>query len=153
MFGIATSQRFDITTRLLAGPTPRFGSMKNVYVTALAVLALLTISCSKTKFTAYRGHAIVDGKGGTVRVVDGIDFWENGQPDRKYRILGVIDDFRGEGLFVPRKDPAIAKIARENGGDGVILVGSSRELSGIDVNTGIAHHRRITKVLVVKYIP
>ena len=62
------------------------------------VLGLIT-SCSSTTFTEYRGASIVQGKGGTLRVVDGVDFWENGDPNRKYKILGVIDDSRGDGLI------------------------------------------------------
>jgi hypothetical protein len=128
--------------------------MKKHYLTAVALVAVLFTSCSTTTFTEYRGQGIVEGKGGTVRVVNGIDFWENGEPDRKYKILGVIDDSRGEGLISRSgKDNAIAKVARERGGDAVILVGSSREFRGIDLHSGAAHYRRVTKVVVVKYGP
>jgi hypothetical protein len=85
--------------------------------------------------------------------VDGIDFWENGEPDRKFQILGVVDDKRGEGIISRSgKDSALAKIAKEHGGDAVVLASSSREFRGID-DQGNANYRRLTKVVVVKYLP
>ena len=100
-----------------------------------------------------RGQAVIEGKGGTVRVVDGIDFWESGEPDRRYKILGLIDDTRGEGLISRSgKDSAIAKVAREHGGDAVILSSSNREFTGVNLDNGSANYRRISKLVVVKYV-
>jgi hypothetical protein len=67
----------------------------------LAASTLLLTACAHTNFTEYRGPSVVAGKGGTVKNGDGIDIWENGDPDRKYQILGVIDDSRGTGVFAP----------------------------------------------------
>lgn len=118
------------------------------------LVAMFATSCTTTNFTKYRGEGVVDGKGGTIRVVEGIDFWENGEPDRKYRILGVIDDSRGEGLISRiGKDKAIAKVAQEHGGDAVILSDSSREFRGMHLDSGNARYKRITKFAVVKYVP
>jgi hypothetical protein len=124
-----------------------------VFVFFLAALfSGLVTSCSSTKFMEYRGPNIVQGKGGTLRVVDGVDFWENGDPDRKYKILGVIDDSRGDGLISRiGKDSDIANKAKEYGGDAVIFIGSDRELRGVDLSSGVVHYRRVTKLLVVKY--
>ncbi len=125
--------------------------MKHSIIVSLVLIGMLVAGCTTTTFTEYRGDGIRQGKGGTVRNVQGIDFWENGEPDRKYRILGVIDDARKDSIFVPGKDGAVAKLARERGGDAVILAGGDRELSGVD-NYGNAHYRRITKMVVVKYV-
>ena len=84
--------------------------------------------------------------------VDGIDFWENGDPNKKYEILGVIDDNRGDGIFTHLgRDSAIAKVAHEKGGNAVILMHSDRVLSGVDPY-GNVDCRRDTKVMVVKYV-
>jgi hypothetical protein len=129
-------------------------NMKTHHLIAVAVVAMLCTSCSTTTFTEYRGKGVLEGKGGTVRVVDGIDFWENGEPDRKYKILGVIDDSRGEGLISRSgKDGAIAKVVRERCGDAVVFASSTREFRGVDLDSGAARYRRITKVVVVKYVP
>jgi hypothetical protein len=115
---------------------------------AAVFASMVFVSCSTTNFTEYRGQSIVQGKGGTIRRVDGVDFWENGDPDRNYKILGVIDDTRGDASR-GSKDEDIAKVARDRGGDAVILLGSDREMRVIDGNV---FYKRQTKVCVVKYI-
>jgi hypothetical protein len=117
-----------------------------------ALFSGLVVSCSSTHFMEYRGPNVVQGKGGTLRVVDGVDFWENGDPDRKYKILGLIDDTRGDGLISRMgKDSDIANRAKKHGGDAVIFIANDRELRGVDLNSGVAYYRRVTKLLVVKY--
>jgi hypothetical protein len=127
--------------------------MKTVKPIMAALLAVIVVSCENTKFTEYRGPSIVQGKGGTVRVVKGVEFWENGEPDKKFKILGVIDDSSGNGPFSRSgdSDSAIAKAAREHGGDAVILEGRTREVSGVGKN-GRVHYRQATRVYVVKYV-
>lgn len=130
------------------------GGRMKVLSLVFTVLVLGAITaCSSTRFAEYRGASIVQGKGGTLRVVEGVDFWENGDPDRKYKILGVIDDSRGDGLISRMgKDSDIANKAKEHGGDAVIFIGSDRELRGVDLSSGVVKYRRVTKVLVVKYL-
>jgi hypothetical protein len=126
-------------------------NMKHYIVFGMVVVGMFAGGCTSTSFTEYRGQGVLEGKGGTVRKVEGIEFWENGEPDRKYRILGVIDDSRGDSIFIPVKDSTIAKVARKRGGDAVILAVADREFSGFD-NYGNAHYRRKTKMVVVKYV-
>ena len=127
--------------------------MKRHHLVAVAVGMILLTSCSTTNFTEYHDQNILEGKGGTIRVVKGIDIWENGEPDRKYQILGVIDDSRNDGLIPQiRKDTAIALVARERGGDAVILSDSSLEIRDVDMNDGVARYRRMTKILLVRYV-
>jgi hypothetical protein len=115
---------------------------------------MLIVSCGTTTFTEYRGPSLVEGKGGTVRNVGGIEFWENGDPNRKYRILGVINDSRDEGAIArSSRDGSIAKITRERGGDAVILVGNSHEYNGVDFFTKGPEYKNVTKLVVVKYLP
>lgn len=110
--------------------------MKNARLVIVTLLTAFLVSCA-TNFTEYRGQGIIGGKGGTIKVVDGIDLWETGEPDRKCRILGVIDD---DG----KSDSAVAKIARKRGGNAVIHAGVDR-LGNVD-------GRMRTKLLVVKYV-
>ena len=87
-----------------------------------------------------------------MRVVHGIDFWENGDPNRKFKILGVIDDSRDEGIFANSgKDSAIVKVAHEKGADAVILMNTDRQLFAVD-QYGHMYSKRNTKVMVVKYM-
>lgn len=142
--------------------------MKNL----LLLLAVsLTFGCASTNFTEYRGPDLVQGTGGTVRTVEGIEFWENGNPNRKVKILGVIDDKRADGLFSKSsRDSALAKTAKSKGGDAVILMDSSSRAEGFtqrgSVDMGSRSRSRgtvgftqqgnvvysvSTKVMVVKY--
>jgi hypothetical protein len=123
--------------------------MKPMHWIVIALFGLCA-GCSTT-FTEWRGASIVEGKGGTVRNVNGIDFWENGEPDCKFKILGVIDDTRGSGIVFGNGDGDMAKVAREHGGDAVLLIGKTRDFKGID-NNGNACYKKRTKVFVVKYL-
>ena len=137
--------------------------MKIQILSTLFVATVFLCGCSSTKFTVYHGSEVFQGTGGSVRVVDGIDFWENGDSDRKYKILGVIDESHKRGylplpghinrLFSDSGDreSAIAKAAHKQGGDAVIFVARAQEPSGVD-QYGNGHHRRSTELVVVKYV-
>ena len=118
------------------------------------IAAFVMTACSHTSFSEYRGADIVQGKGGTVHVVDGIDFWDSGDPDRKYKILGAITDERPNNLIgLLAGNRAIVKAVRERGGDGVIKGPTNRNFNGIDLNNGMARTSLESRLLVVKYLP
>jgi len=87
-------------------------------------------------------------------MVKGIEFWENGIPDRDYKILGVIDHSRMHygGLGFGTQDKAIAKAAQRQGGDAVIFVGGSSELLRVNPDSGYLTTKRYTRVVLVKYL-
>ncbi len=127
--------------------------MRRHHLIEIVLMAILVASCSTTKFTPDRGEVAFEGTGGTVREVEGIDFWERGEPDREYQIIGSIEDSRGEGLVSGSgKDADIARVARENGGDAVILSGGRREFRRVDVLTGASYYQRFSTLVVVKYL-
>ena len=69
----------------------------------LAALLILA-GCSTTDFQTWEGHdSVIEGHGGTKKIVDGMDVWTNGDPPRRFRILGIIDDERPGGL-IPRAE-------------------------------------------------
>ena len=72
--------------------------MKMLKLFSVFTAAVLLCGCSSTKFTEYHGSEVLQGAGGEERTVDGIDFWEKGDPDRKYIILGVIEESRKHRL-------------------------------------------------------
>jgi hypothetical protein len=100
---------------------------------ALLLAAVLILAgCSTTDFQTWEGRkSVIEGRGGTKKIVDGMDVWTNGDPPRRFRILGIIDDERPGGL-IPRAELKhdIVKKAREHGGDAVILLSSSSQLAG-----------------------
>src|ERR1700676_874468 len=102
--------------------------MRIQMLSTLLVVMVLLGGCSSAKFTADQGSDVVQGAGtGALRVVDGIDFWQYGDCDRKYKILGVIEFNHQSGLFSMTgdsrgkddKDSAIARAAHQQGGDAV----------------------------------
>jgi hypothetical protein len=136
-------------------------TMKIPILSTLFVATVFLCGCSSTKFTEYHGSEVFQGTGGSVRVVDGIDFWENGDSNRKYKILGVIDVSHKRGylpghfnrLFSDSGDreSAIAKAAHKQGGDAVVFVAKNQEPSSVD-QSGNGHHRRSAVLVVVKYV-
>ncbi len=83
------------------------------------LLATLVVSC-QIPYTPYHGAtALRNGHGGTVRTVNGVDMWEDGEPERKFKILGVLQDDH-------ESDAALARAARRNGGNVLIHGGINR---------------------------
>lgn len=91
---------------------------------------------NQTQFTEYRGPSEFQGQGGTVRTVDGIDIWQTGTPNRKFKILGMIDQSHYDNhslmsaIASATKDSELIKLAKAHGGDAVILLGSSSSITG-----------------------
>lgn len=100
-------------------------------------LALLT-GCTSTSFMEHRGNAIIEGRGGSCRNVKGIDFWEIGEPNCKYQIIGYIQqeslhdagDFFESAITKSACKSAIAAEAKKRGGDGVVFLSSSSQVVG-----------------------
>jgi hypothetical protein len=144
--------------------------MKTSYTLMLCTLflgPLLLEGCSTTKFDEYHGSEILQGKGGAMHSVDGVDFWEHGDPDRKYKILGAIENRPKKRIPLSRlsslvshsgnRESAIAKAAYKRGGDAVVVVVKAPDpytdaSEATDGRHGNRSHQRFTFV-VVKYMP
>ena len=104
---------------------------------ARLLLAIHGAGCATTQHKHYEGrNAVVEGKGGTREVVDGMDIWDNGDPPRRYQIVGVIEDERAAGIIgnaMLKGD--LVKKAREAGGDAIVRVSSDSRIAGF-VTTG-----------------
>jgi hypothetical protein len=102
----------------------------------LLMLALGPVAAVADDFVAYEGkNAVQEGNGGEKKTVDGIDFWSNGAPPRKFKLLGFINDTRlKSGLLgkirMSGLESSIAKEAKKAGGDAVILVDANAETTG-----------------------
>ncbi len=97
----------------------------------LTITLFLLTSCASVNFTPYRSSEILQGRGGSIRVIEGVDFWENGEPDQKYKIIGVIDyKANDKPIQNMTMNTKIAKKAIENGGNGVIFVSEEKENRG-----------------------
>ncbi|MDP5241299.1 hypothetical protein Q9Q94_17300 [Uliginosibacterium sp. 31-16] len=105
---------------------------------ALVAASLLLAACASTKFYPHesRDNSYM-GKGGSRFTTEGMDVWFIGEPDRKYMILGYIED-----EFNPAVDErhqsvsdAVLKKAREIGADALIEV-VTQTRTGSSISTG-----------------
>ena len=142
--------------------------MRNAMHILVVVLLAVVAGCTSTEFKPYEArNNVFTGTGGSKTVVDGIDFWENGDPPRTFKILGVIDDDRpGGGIQGMMLEGAIAAKAKDAGGDAVILAGRDTYTNGYYTNgsatsygsttygnaTTSAVRRKVSKYVVVKYL-
>ena len=138
--------------------------MKMKILAIVTLASVLVGGCSAPPtFTEFHGKEIFQGAGGEVRSVDGVDFWENGEPDRRYLILGVIGqsakDQRPLGHLSQviqdsggnsDRDTAIAKVARAHSGDAVIIMTKVQAPS--DKAPPGSKPQKVTTLVVVRYV-
>lgn len=104
--------------------------------TSLAFLAVLVLSlvagCATTEYKSFETKDnVFEGKGGTKVVIDGMEFWDNGEPPRRFKVLGIIDDQRPGGIIpMSQLRSDMVKKAREAGGDAVIQLGNQSQIAG-----------------------
>lgn len=112
--------------------------MKTVFAIILPVCMALS-ACVSTKFMPYEAaNNVFEGKGGTREVVDGIDMWNYGEPPRKYRVIGIIEDSRYAGpVNMAMRSGDLARKAKESGGQGIIRISEGSQITGAST-TGAA---------------
>ncbi len=108
-----------------------------VVVCVMAASTLPVQSSASPQFLEYEGrNAIHEGQGGEKKTVDGIEFWMNGDPPHRFKVLGSLTDRRfTSGLIGMMRmsglDHEIAHAAKEAGGDGVILTSASDDVIAV----------------------
>jgi hypothetical protein len=98
----------------------------------LFAVAVGFVSCTSTEFQSWESrNSVVEGRGGTRKIVDGMDVWTHGDPPRRFRVIGIIEDSRPSGIIpmAQMKHDIVAK-ARQSGGDAVIFASSTSQLQG-----------------------
>src|SRR3546814_17282 len=89
---------------------------------------------AKSRFTPYEArNSIVEGKGGTRTTKHGIDYWTMGDPPRRYQVIGIIRDKRGDGPLSGDAigSKSVAKATLKAGGDAVIYLSSNSRVTGV----------------------
>jgi hypothetical protein len=138
--------------------------MKTKILSLVALASVLAGGCSTPpSFTEFHGKEIFQGAGGEVRSVDGVDFWENGEPDRRYIIVGVIDQSTKDQRPLNHlsqviedsggssdRDNAIAKVARAHSGDAVVVMTKVQAPS--DKAPAGSKPQKVTTLVVVRYV-
>ena len=113
----------------------QFISMKRLQLLLLVVIALPLAACSTTTYLHASGTGVQRGNGGSYRVVDGIEIYQEGTPNRPYQIIGVIEDSRPAGPWTlgPRAN-TVAKLALQNGGQAVVQQSDVRQFVGFSTS-------------------
>ncbi len=97
------------------------------------MLAFTLVGCATVDFQPYEGkNNLYEGEGGTKVVVDGIEFWANGSPPRKYSIIGMVVSEIGSGVG----DEAIIRSSvagevKKQGGDAAVQVNNNNSFAGV----------------------
>jgi hypothetical protein len=59
----------------------------------LLVSCSLLAACATTEFKPFEAkYNLFEGTGGAKTVIDGVEFWDNGNPPRRFKVLGIIED-------------------------------------------------------------
>lgn len=121
------------------------------------LFAFTLAGCATVDFQPYEGkNNLYEGEGGTKVVVDGIYFWTNGSPPRKYSIIGMVVSEIGSGVG----DEAIIRSSvagevKKQSGDAAIQVNNNSSFAGV-IRTApgfyMAAGIRRMQFAVVKYV-
>ena len=96
---------------------------------ATAVLGLVACATTTFKPLEVKGDNVYVGRGGTRSVQDGMDIWVDGDPPRRYRVLGIINDQRFNEVKPMSQLPSdVVKEAREVGGQALIRFSTRSEV-------------------------
>ncbi len=123
---------------------------------AALLLAAVLAGCATVNYQPYEGkNNLYEGEGGSKVTKDGIDFWANGAPPRKYTIIGVVDAEIGEGLGdndILRS--AVASEVKKQGGHAAIQMASGSSFGGVMPIGGMMYALNNKKVRyqVIKYV-
>jgi hypothetical protein len=134
---------------------------------ACLVATLAAPASAGVQFSTYEGpQAVQTGTGGAKISKDGIDFWTDGTPPRRFQILGFLTDTRGDGSFSGNAigSSGLAKRVRAAGGDALVIIDQNTRPEGsvgmLRPNGfgGVQHISRAvntvtTKFAVVRYLP
>lgn len=123
---------------------------------AIALVALLA-GCATVDFQPYEGKSnLYEGNGGTKVVVDGIDFWANGTPPRKYSIIGMVVSEVGSGVGDESLiRTAVASEVKKRQGNAAIQVNNNSSFAGViraAPNLYMATGVRSMQFAVVRYM-
>ncbi len=105
--------------------------MKNLLTFVCSLVIVFATSCASTDYATFEGGKIIQGTGGTKKLVDGMEIWTNGSPPRKFRIIGIIDDARRQALIpMASYEADLVKKAKEAGGNAIVILDARSDVVG-----------------------
>ena len=141
---------------------------------AFAMFVFFTMTaCATTEYKTFQGEDnVFVGKGGAMIMVDGMEIWDYGEPPRKYKVLGFIEDERSGPFTKSKLNLDIVRKAREVGGDAVIKPSNQSQIdmyypagsvgvysssghyssTGIGASISIPLNKNISSFVVIKFL-
>jgi hypothetical protein len=116
------------------------------------LVALMAGCGSPPEFSEYHGPAARVGTGGTTRMVNGMEVWDSGVPDRPYRILGDMHSAGGRHSDVQFELEQIVKAANLRGADALILANAEETTTGINLYSGRFERSPSVDAVLIKYL-
>ena len=123
----------------------------------LFIACLVIAGCATSDYQPYEGRNNVhEGGGGTKVVVNGVDFWANDSPPRKFAILGVVTSAIGAGYgdeSIIRS--SVASRVKHVGGDAAVQISNNTAFSGMIRLTPTLYGAANTRTMsfaVIKYV-
>ena len=110
----------------------------------LTAIALTALTATPTHAQDVNPHINYTGEGGSRVTAGGVDFWQGGEPPRKYRVLSTIVDRRGTSRFAGNAigSKSVAKQVKALGGDAVLVKSQVAEYGD----------QIATTMMIVKYV-
>jgi len=101
--------------------------------------SIFLTSCAlynQTAYTEYHESPAITGHGGTMTVVDGIEVWTAGEPNQRFKVLGVISQSHYDNggalsmLAGATKGSELINTAKKYNGDAIIFRGTNSVVAG-----------------------
>ena len=130
---------------------------KTIFAALILISAAFVGGCATADFQPYEGkNNFYEGNGGTKMVVDGVEFWANGTPPRKYSILGMVTSEIGSGYMSESLiRSAVVEEVQKRGGNAAIQVDDESGFAGI-IKTAPGMYmtagRRKMRFSAIKYV-
>lgn len=130
--------------------------MKSKYLLA-GLLALFLAGCATVDYQAYEGAKPMEGTGGTKVVVNGIDFWANGSPPKKFIVIGIVTSEIGSGFGDESMiRSAVSDEVIKQGGNAAIQMNNNTSFNGMfspNRQIYMASGVKRMQFSIIKYIP
>lgn len=123
----------------------------------LLLACLIVTGCATATFKPWSNEEVYQGKGGSVQTVEGIDVWEYGEPDRPYRIIGIIQcdvPITGGHLVFASMltmDRTVIDAAKQQEADGIVPLKNVQKYMG-DTPYGRSMFSLQKVVVAIKYV-
>lgn len=130
---------------------------KNIKLLLIVALIGIIMGCvSSTSFQKWAGPNEFKGEGGSYITKDGIDIYTLGEPNKKFSIIGTINhSMLSDGAVIALFGDSwtysnLAKEAKKQGGDAVIMLNSKSKIVSLSAQGSISSSK--AQAIVIKYI-